>query len=788
MSWQPGQRVVNEAEPALGLGQVERRVPPRSVQVVFPAVGEVRLYNERTAPLRRVVLRVGQHAVARDGTRVRVERVEEQHGLLVYSGQGRRLPEQELADDHLSAGALERFAGGQLDHYRQYDLRKSGWEVRRQLLSSPTRGLSGARVRLLPHQLYIAHTVSRRPAPRLLLADEVGLGKTIEAGLIFAALRSLGRADRVLILAPPSLIYQWLTELVRRFNELFTVLDEDRYYDLCDMEDGLTPFERYNRVIAPVTLLEDALEDMSVVPWDLVIVDEAHHLLEGTYSELAALGRRTRGLLLLTATPLRQGWRTEYHLLHLVDPERFGSMEAFEEEHRHLREVAALADRLEGGAEGIRESLLRLFPEDVGLSELMGRYRRGEVDRSRVLRALIDRHGTGRVLVRNRRERLQGFPGRRLHPEPLEPPSDWACAGDPVKLSQGPPGIGPHDPRLQWVYDFLRSHPGEKVVLIASSAETVTSLWKRFRDDTGLNTAVFHEGLNLLERDRQVAYFAQPDGATILLSSEIGGEGRNFQFAHTLVLWDLPLSPDLLEQRIGRLDRIGQDREIQVYALWLRDTPSEALFRWHHEGLQSFEHPLNGSELLLEPLGEALREVLGAYRPGDERFPERRELLDRLLERTRSARDEHRRAVLESVDHLVDLNSFNPEAGQRLADLVAAGESPEGRAGVQAFLSAALENYGVQEEELAEPGLLRIQTGSLMTVESFPGMGQDRTLLATWERALALAREDVEFLTGDHPMVEGALGLVLDQDEGRATAAVWRGAPEPGVLVQFLFL
>ncbi len=742
MSYITGQRVVNEAEPALGLGRVEKILPPRSIEVAFPAVGETRLYNLKTAPLRRLVLQPGQQAVGKDGKRFRVEKVEEREGLLTYRGQGRSLGEADLADLNVSTSAADDLRHGRLSHYQLYDLRRRGWEVRRELLAGTTRGLAGARVRLLPHQLFIAHKVSRRVLPRVLLADEVGLGKTIEAGLIFSALRSLGRADRVLILTPPSLLYQWLTELVRRFNELFSVLDQERYEELLEVEDGLTPFERLTRIIAPVSLLadEEALEEAVSARWDLVIVDEAHHLLEGYTDALRQLSRRTRGLLLLTATPLRQGWQTEYSLLHLVDPDRFGSPEAFQEEHHHLKEVARAARDLDSG------QIQKLFPDDKQLVELLKR----KAPREEVLQSLIDRHGTGRVLVRNRRERLQGFPGRRVHAAPQKDEAE----------------------RLKWLFEFVRTHG--KTVLIARDALTVLDLQKSFREETGILTTAFHEGLSILERDRQVAYFAQPDGAQILLSSEIGGEGRNFQFAHDLVLWDLPLSPDLLEQRIGRLDRIGQDREIQVYVPFLEGSAEEKLFHWHHRGLQSFEHPVNGSELVREEVQDDLLAVLEGAAP-----------LEPLVERTARRLEQHKLALQDSVDILVDLNSFDPEQG---AELVGSVQAQERNEGLRDFVSRALESFGVAEDELAEKGLLRIKAGDLMTVDSFPGLGHDRAFLATWERELALVREDVEFLSADHPLVEGCLAMVLDSDNGRATAALWNGAPEKGVLVQMLYL
>ena len=117
------------------------------------------------------------------------------------------------------------------------------------------------------------------------------------------------------------------------------------------------------------------------------------------------------------------------------------------------------------------------------------------------------------------------------------------------------------DPRVDYLIDLLKSLKKEKVLVICAHAQTAIDLEAALRVKEGIRAAVFHEGLSIFERDKAAAYFAQDeDSAQLLLCSEIGSEGRNFQFAHHLVLFDLPSNPDLLEQRIGRLDRIGTNR------------------------------------------------------------------------------------------------------------------------------------------------------------------------------------------------------------------------------------
>src|SRR5207302_8514664 len=138
----------------------------------------------------------------------------------------------------------------------------------------------------------------------------------------------------------------------------------------------------------------------------------------------------------------------------------------------------------------------------------------------------------------------------------------------------------------------------EKVLLICRTPVMVTAIETALRERVkNLKAAVFHEGLSLVQRDRNAAWFADPHGASVLLCSEIGSEGRNFQFAHHLVLFDLPGDPELLEQRIGRLDRIGQTATIRIHVPFGRGSESEVAARWYHEGLNAFDkHPRGAPE------------------------------------------------------------------------------------------------------------------------------------------------------------------------------------------------
>lgn len=806
--WRPGQRVVNEAELALGLGCVVRVVDRRNVEIYFGSIEEVRVYNVRTAPLKRLRLRPGQVARLRDGRRFHVEKIlRNADGLLVYRGEGQKAVETALDDVIPAAEAVDKLQTGHLSPPRDYALRLDGWRLRQSFLAAETRGLVGARIRPLGHQLYIAHKIAHQEVARVLLADEVGLGKTIEAGLIFSALRSLGRATRVLILTPPSLVHQWMAEMYRKFNEMFTVLSEERCAELDESKSGGdSPFEAAPRVICSTDVLlhsSQRLHQAAQVQWDLLIVDEAHHLRwsdapnheqasdpdRRTYAAVQMLSQRSNGLLLLTATPARDGLATEFGLLRLVDPDRFNDFPQFERERDHMKQAAEVAAQLAGDTPlpHIADRLLALYPVDDGLAVHGAN---DDATRQRLLRALIDRHGTGRVLVRNRRERLHGFQARILHAVPLRAatrPTRSRQAEqplDPSRLTALPADARPDDPRVDWLLDTVRGMDGEKVVLICASERIVHMLARVFRERTALKVAVFHEGLSIVERDRQAAWFAEPDGAVILLCSEIGGEGRNFQFSHNLILFDLPLHPDLVEQRIGRLDRIGQEHPVHIHIPYLADTQSEALMRWHRDALQSFERPVNGAEQVMLAMHWQLGEVLKAFSPSHPQFAKRESLLADLNLQTQRSLAHVREAIQESVDFLVDLNSYDEIEGQRLIDQVHIQDADPLLA---EWMSRVFDRFGVVEEQVDTMGRLRIHAGEMMFVDVFPGL-PNHDMGATYRRTLALAREELQFLSQDHPLVEGALGLMLDGDAGRAAVCVWEDAGFQTVLLQCLFV
>ena len=612
-----GQRCMSEREPELGLGVVASLDrPAKRIGIEFPATRETRLYALGTPVLKRVLFRAGESIATRDGATLAIDAVEEAGGLLTYVCQGRRVREDAISDVTSVDLPQERLMAGQTDPGEVFDLRYRALQAQARFRQSEVRGFLGGRLELIPHQFYILQEVSSRQIPRVLLADEVGLGKTIEACLILQRLLAIGKAKRVLILVPESLTHQWFVELLRRFNLWFSIYDEDRCLACEQSDPGQNPFLAAQLALCSVSYLaasEPRCDQALAAGWDIVVVDEAHHLAwtpeaaSPAYTLVEQLARRCPGLLLLTATPTQLGLTGHFARLRLLDPARYADFDRFVAESEGFATVAGIAEKIierKPLSPKDRTALRKIFRRDPErLGQHLAALAAGQPGaREHLLRNLLDQHGTGRVVFRNTRASMTGFPKRKFCPAPLSVDHNLTqLARIARELRAEETGEDAtlrysfrEDPRLDWLVAFLKEHRPAKVLLICKSARKVAAIEAALQEKISVKVGLFHEGLPLVQRDRQAAWFAEPDGAQLLLCSEIGSEGRNFQFAHHLVLFDLPLNPGLLEQRIGRLDRIGQTQTIRIHVPYVAGSAEECVVEWYHRGLDAFETSLHG--------------------------------------------------------------------------------------------------------------------------------------------------------------------------------------------------
>ena len=805
-----GQRWISDTESELGLGTVVS-VDARMITLLFPATGENRLYAAADAPITRVMFNEGDTVTSHEGWQLSVTAVEESDGLLTYTGQRTdtgednvRLREVFLDSKLTFNKPQDRLFAGQIDRMDRFALRYRARKFLSEEYRRATSGLRGIRASLIPHQLFIANEVGKRHAPRVLLADEVGLGKTIEAGMIIHQQLMAGRAERVLIIVPESLQYQWLVEMLRRFNLRFSLFDDSRYTEAQHESDN--PFETEQLVLCSLDFVRKSkprFEHLAEAGWDMLVVDEAHHLVwseeapSREYQVIETLAESIPSVLLLTATPEQLGMESHFARLRLLDPNRFHDFETFVAEQQKYQPVAdavtLLLDRapLTKDQQNAIHDLIAEQDIEPLLKAANTDSEDGEMPRRELISMLMDRHGTSRLLFRNTRNGVKGFPRRELKAIKMPLPAQYQTAikvagimGSkktteikaremlyPEQIYQEFEGENAtwwnFDPRVEWLLGFLLANRNEKVLVICAQAATALQLEQVLREREGIHAAVFHENMSLLERDRAAAYFAsEEEGAQVLLCSEIGSEGRNFQFANQLVMFDLPFNPDLLEQRIGRLDRIGQKRDIQISIPYLENTAQAVLLRWFHEGLEAFEYTCPTGRTIYDRYYDRLINLMA--NPADLSG------FDEFIAECRKTHDVLKQQLEQGRDRLLEMHSNGGEAGNELAAEIAdQDEDTE----LVTFALNLFDIVGINQDDRSD-NMIALTPSDHMLVPDFPGLPEDGCTI-TFKREQALSREDTQFISWEHPIIRNGLDLVLSGDTGSCAVSVLKNKALP---------
>lgn len=822
MSFALGQRWISDTESDLGLGTVVA-IEGRIITLLFPASGEKRNYAKDDAPVTRVIFNVGDDILSHEDWTLTVTQVNEEAGLVSYIGIRQDTQQEvELRETMLNNfikfnKPQDRLFAGQIDRNEYYNLRYQALQHQFEQQQSDLRGLMGARVDLIPHQFYIAEEVGKRHAPRVLLADEVGLGKTIEAGLIIHQQLISGRASRVLIVLPETLQHQWLVEMMRRFNLHFSIFDEERCIEAYAESDN--PFDTEQLIICSIDFLrkkKTRFEQAVAADWDLLVVDEAHHLKwqqdepSREYQVVEALAQATPGVLLLTATPDQLGHQSHFARLRLLDPDRFYDYESFVAEEQAYSGLADTVNQLLTAAsisEQQAEQLKDLL-QHQDISELLSQLNSSNQEQQdsakhALIRLLLDQHGTGRILFRNTRAAIKGFPRRQLNSIALPLPEQYKTALKVAKMmasggaieEQARQSLYPEeiyqefegqnnswcqfDPRVDWLLSLLQNNKNEKVLVICAKAHTALALEEALRTREGIRATVFHEGLSIIERDRAAAWFAQQEaGAQVMICSEIGSEGRNFQFSHHLVLFDLPINPDLLEQRIGRLDRIGQKSDIDIHVPYFEQTSQAILHDWYHHGLNAFEKICPAARNIYDAHKADLFALLSEAQP-DTLAIEQLIQQSHELELSLSAQLEQGR------DKLLELNSAGSLSDSDvLTKLAAADVQPT----FPLFALRLFDVLGINQDDKGENCLV-IHPSEHMLVANIPGLPSDGATI-TFDRETALSRDDVHYLSWEHPIIRGGMDIILSGDTGTTSVSLLKNKALPAgtMFLELIFL
>jgi ATP-dependent helicase HepA len=737
--WKPGDRLTHRFNPELGPGEVVE-VAGRNVQVRFPDSGQTLAFAKGSDALIPLALQPGTRARLENDGETETVVVASCDGGICLLEDGREVAVSDLWPLPVELPLPERLARGRVDSYDDFVNRLDGLRLQRLRQAGGLGSFLGGRIQLFPHQLYAAERACHSDPVRWLLADEVGLGKTVEACLILNRLLQTGRADRTLIVAPETLTLQWLGELWRKYHQAFALLDEKRLADVArDHGPDFNPFEVHRRSVIGLDLLASRrrLTEQAVEAGiDLLVVDEAHHLRRPpghpgneAYRAIAPIAGLGRHILLLTATPMEDDAHGFFRLLQLLRPEEFPEAESFDER-------LARREPLPPCTSSTRRVDIGGLPPRVGVP------------------VEIDDPGWEALLRLERRVRSQPAANkleeRRKAERIVRALSSPAALQDP-EIADLISEADRADPRVRWLAEQAArwQQAGEKTLVFVAHKETLDRLKPAIEREGRARAGLFHEDLAPERRDIEVAQFRLPEGPGVLISTEAGGEGRNFQFCHRLVLFDLPWNPAVVEQRIGRLDRIG--RTIPTEIVYFR--PPGGLGRavaGLYEAIGLFEEPLGGLERELRHVARAVeREAL--HGPG-EVDPA---VFAGVLKEAQEAHDRVRNAAY----HELHRDPYRPA----MAEEVLARVPPDLDSLNEDVVLRAAGRFGFLVEPQSGPRVWGIEFGWEALVDHIPGVPPGSRFLGTFDRAEAVDRETLDYFASGHPLVEGVL---MELEEG----------------------
>ena len=742
--------------------------------------------------------------------------------------------------------AFSALAGPEQVYPREYWLRHESFRLQDAFRNDPVAALSNSRVEPQPHQVSVLVRVTEKMQPRMILADEVGLGKTIEAGLILKELRARGALERVLILTPASLMTQWAWELRSKFNESFQVHDGAYLRSLKLSRPDANPWSIHADVLCSLQLarIESHREDIVKADWDLVIVDEAHHVRRHwddgnprpnqAYELIDELHDRVNGLLLLTATPMQLHSFELFSMVTLVEPGLFESYADFESHREQIRRINQMVGALQSGPPGDvhRVELARLLRELGAPPELLATRLDARAGRDLLATWLSRRHRLSEALVRNRKAEVGGFVTRAAHRIPVMPnPGELelermvssyivdeharnaASRGRAVgfvlvtfqkllcsssralaaalenrarRLLQQNSEIDSDDPDLaQELEDALASAPsdrtsevqrlreiaafarqvrdaklealhrtlvelfarnrGEKVLIFTQFITTLEMISDRLAGS--MSVAVFHGRLTIDQKDAAVQEFKRE--AQVLISSEAGGEGRNFQFCHIVFNYDLPWNPMKIEQRIGRVDRIGQLSNVFVYNFAVAGTLDERILSVLDQRIRVFTESVGALDPILGDVETDLERMCLQDVESAKRSIQKYEVdLDTRLDRARRQEAQER-------DLVMDMRSFRRAEVATLLGGRASASPDE----LERFVIEALRRYPTADARVKAPDIWRI---SLPAALRRRDASLQDSYEGTFSYRVALRDERLDFFAFGHPLIDR---LIADSTE-----------------------
>ena len=822
----PGQRWLSQTEPELGLGLVIKSEPDK-VTIVFPSSETTRVYTIEAPPLTRVRFSVGDILKTQEGKSFIVEDLTEKDGIVVYLSKGKKIDESRLSDSLTFSKPIDRLLNAQVDDKGLYNLRHRALYRRFKTYRAPLRGLLGGRFHPTAHQLYVAIQATRTAFPRVLLADEPGLGRRIEAGLILQRVHLAGNASRVLLLAPEEQLGWMELELQRRFGFEFTRLTVE---DLIPPAKPVakkapkkgTPEEPppppFNPFVSEETpWFSCPLEAFKSKPahfaaaakLDMIIVDGAETI---TYDETTP-GPLYRALeealasipsaIILSASGPEQDPDGHFGRLRLLDAEEFATHRKYNK-HRKENELLELAVIAAANAADIdRETEATLKPLATGdpkVKELIKAWKEDkESARDQLIEHLLDSQECGRSVFHNRVQNLPKIPAKELAWVKLEPKAEVRD-----ELREEFKSLGKYEPSAaktkaipsaadsataMWLYGIIAPPilpppaaplpkgadapppppPSPKALVVCANRGRAMAAAKAL-------TKKLPEKIVLVTNEAHAV--PAPDFSAIVVGLE-DTCGRGFGDVDFIVLWDLPHTATEARLGSGLLD-FSSNTAVKVMLPYVEDTPQEILARWLEQGLEAFAGYCAGQQAVVEEFGKPVLEL--AKRIGVRHNPKIEEELKVFIKKSHTALDSSRKRVEKHRDALLEVASYRPTYAEQAYNRMHSSDEDQS---LDLFTNRVVDQCGITvETQPSRTSLLKWNPEAMYHLDCVPKEG----LTLAYSRKVALAQEAVLHITWDSDLVSAATTRMLTTAVGNTAYVVWEDERAQLVLLEAIFL
>ena len=821
-----GQRWLSQTEPELGLGLV-LKVEPDRVNIVFPSSETTRVYTKENPPLTRVSFSVGDVLKTQDGKEFTVEDLIEKDGLVTYINKGKKVEESRLSDSLTFSKPFDRLLNAQVDDKPVYNLRHRALYRRFKTLRAPLRGFFNGRYNPRPHQLYVAVQATRQAHPRILLADEPGMGKTVEAGLILQRLQTFGSATRVLLLAPECLIDNLELELSRRFGYSFARVTADDFATTPKPAkkastkkhvESTNPFYGEEWPWESCTLEDIAggrgkrAAAAAEAGWDVVIVAGGETLEwadEGgnpAWIAVEAIAAATKSLLILSDAGPEQDPKSHFGRLHLLDAEAFATPRKYGVHRKNNEAVEAAITHLLAATLWDRDSDAHVKPlaaDEPKLKDILKLWKEGrEEAREQIIDFLLDGQEQGRYVFRNTRQTALAIPSREASVVRIESQKsevreglkeEFKHHGKAADQGKGKTKALPSAADavlVTWLCTLVNpsppappsvpSVPGEEALPPAPLPTVLVVCSSRGRA-LAVEKVLSKKVQGLVELVGPDIRGSDDIAPSVVVVGEEDMVGRSFPGMDVTVLWDTPLT---YEEAAGRIftaeNSKRRDAVLKVMVPVIEDTPQEMTALWLDRGLHAFS---SWSPAQAETAAEFAKPVHDiAKRMGVKHNPKLDEELKVLIKKSAATHEAHLKRYDKHRDHFLELVSCRKNGAEQAASRLKSTDEDES---LDLFMNRTLEQLGILvETKSGRTVVVKPNPESSFRLEEVPKDG----MKLCYSRTTAMIREDADFLTWDHPLVFRATDRLLVTAIGNTAYAVWEDERAQIVLLEGIFL